>query len=227
MAFIKTKEEIQHIKKSCKLTVKLFKKLFKNLKNHKFKTERDICLYLLTETKKMGLKPAFKPIVASSESAVEPHHKPLSELKSGFLVIDYGLRYKGYCADMTRTFYLGKPSKKHVNLYNKVLNVQKECLNMSKEDKMCQNLHNFAKSKLKYLIHGLGHGVGKKIHEYPRINSKSNAILKKNMVITIEPGYYNPKSKVGIRIEDTILIRKDKPLILTNFTKKLLIIENY
>lgn len=225
MSAIKTKQEIKYIQKACKITTILFKKLLKLLKKNQFKTEKQISLYLLHETKKMGLKPAFKPIVASAKGATEPHHLPTTiPLKKGFLIIDYGVRYKEYCADMTRTFYLGNPTKKDISLYTKVLKVQKECIKKSKVGQNCKELHELAASNLKYLIHGLGHGLGKRIHEYPRINSKSKAILQENMAITIEPGHYHKK---GIRIEDTIVITKEKPKILTKFPKKLIIIPNY
>jgi Xaa-Pro aminopeptidase len=225
MASIKNRQEIKYIKKACKITDSIFKKLLKELKRGHFKTEKQIYRYLLDETKKLALKPAFKPIVASGINAVNPHHPATNfPLKKGFLIIDYGVRYKGYCADMTRTFYLGKPTKYHIKLYQKVLDVQNECIKISIPGKSCKKLHNFAAKNIKYLVHGLGHGLGKKIHEKPKINSKSGDFLKKDMIITIEPGYYH---KIGIRIEDSLLIKRKKPKILTKFPKKLIIIENY
>jgi Xaa-Pro aminopeptidase len=222
MAQIKTKQEIKKIKKACKITCKLFKKTLKELKKSNFKTEKDICDFLLSKTQELNLKPAFKPIIASATNARSPHHQATNKkLKKGFLIVDYGVKYQGYCSDMTRTFYMGKVSKKEIELYNRVLSVQKECIKMALPEKKCKALHNFAAKKLKYLTHGLGHGLGKKIHELPKINSKSKNILKKNMVITIEPGYYK---NTGIRIEDTLIVKSKKPLILTKFPKKLKII---
>ncbi|MCK5107354.1 MAG: M24 family metallopeptidase, partial [Nanoarchaeota archaeon] len=182
MAKIKTKQEIKYIKKACKITTKIFKSVLKSLKMGQFKTEKEIYVYLLYETKKLNLRPAFGPIVASGSNATKPHHKATNlPLKKGFLVIDYGVKYNGYCADMTRTFYLSNPNQNHIKLYNKILNVQKNCIKQAKPNKSCQELHNFAANQIKYLIHGLGHGLGKKIHESPRINSKSKDILQKNM----------------------------------------------
>jgi len=71
-------------------------------------------------------------------------------------------------------------------------------------------------------VHGLGHGVGKKIHQSPNISPRSKSILKKNQIITIEPGLYF-KNKLGIRIEDTILV-KEKAYILTKMKKRLVVI---
>ena len=73
----------------------------------------------------------------------------------------------------------------------------------------------------KYFIHTLGHGVGKRIHEAPKLWYKSRHYFRENMVVTVEPGIYI-KNKLGIRIEDTILITKDGSIILTNSPKDLL-----
>lgn len=76
----------------------------------------------------------------------------------------------------------------------------------------------------KYFIHTLGHGVGRKIHENPKIFYKiEKPKLKEGMVITIEPGLYI-KGKCGMRIEDTILITKNGPKVLTKSNKNLIVI---
>jgi Xaa-Pro aminopeptidase len=74
-------------------------------------------------------------------------------------------------------------------------------------------------------IHGLGHGLGLEIHEFPTINSQSKDILKKNMVVTIEPGSYFPK-KGGIRVEDEVLVRAAKPRLLFILIKVLSLINS-
>ena len=65
----------------------------------------------------------------------------------------------------------------------------------------------------KYFIHSTGHGVGLDIHEFPVINSKSDVIIKDNMVFTIEPGIYLP-NEFGVRIQDTIVMQNGKAVIL-------------
>jgi Xaa-Pro aminopeptidase len=74
----------------------------------------------------------------------------------------------------------------------------------------------------KYFIHGLGHGVGARIHEFPRIRKKSRNYLKEGMAVTSEPGIY-VKGKFGMRIEDTCLVKRDSCVILTKSTKRLLV----
>jgi len=74
----------------------------------------------------------------------------------------------------------------------------------------------------KHFVHALGHGVGKKIHQAPGVYPRSRSILKEDQAIAIEPGLYF-KNRLGIRIEDTIIV-KERPIILTRLTKELIII---
>jgi len=73
------------------------------------------------------------------------------------------------------------------------------------------------------LIHALGHGVGLEVHELPYLSYRSSQILKENMVVTNEPGIYVPE-KIGIRIEDTILVNKLESEVLTKSSKELIVI---
>ena len=140
--------------------------------------------------------------------------------------MDFGVKCKGYCSDMTRTIFVGNPNKKDKEIYNFLLNIQKNAINEVKENKKCSELYDFVNKNLgKYksnFTHGLGHGVGVEIHELPNLTLNSKDRIKNNMVFTIEPGIYLPK-RFGIRIEDTILFRK-KTEVLTKTTKDLLIV---
>jgi len=222
---IKTEKEIQYLEKSCQYADKIVQKTIKNFRD--FKTESQAAAFLVYETKKLGLEIAFKPIVASGNNGSMPHHEPLNEkMKKGFCVIDFGVKYKGYCSDMTRTIYIGNPSQKEQDIYNVLLNIQKNIINKIKLNKKCSELYDFVVKDLgKYknnFTHGLGHGVGVEIHEMPNLTLNSKDKIQSNMVFTIEPGIYFPK-KLGIRIEDTVLF-KDKPIVLTKTSKDLIII---
>ena len=109
-------------------------------------------------------------------------------------------------------------------MYNLLLNAQKGVIDNIKAGEKCSKSVETAKNKLgkynKYFIHGLGHGLGLDIHELPNLKEESKDLLKKGMVLTVEPGIYFPK-KFGIRIEDDVLINNNKE-ILTKTTKKLL-----
>ncbi|MBI2651858.1 aminopeptidase P family protein [Candidatus Woesearchaeota archaeon] len=222
---IKTLKEIQILRKSCNYADKLVQKAINNFKN--FKTESEVAAFLEYETKKLGLDLSFNPIIASGSNGSMPHHEPSNiKIKKGFCVIDFGVKYRGYCSDITRTIYIGKPTKKEKEMYNLLLTIQKNAINQIKNNKKCSELYDFANKSLgkyqKNFLHGLGHGVGVEIHELPNLTLNSKDIIKNNMIFTIEPGIYFPR-RFGIRIEDIVLF-KNKPIPLTKTSKDLLII---
>ncbi len=215
----KTKKEISIIKEGCKISDRIFSSCLKNINN--FKTELDMATYLKEEVKKLKLRESFPAIVAIGKNAAEPHHIPnKTKLTKGFCVIDFGIRYKGYCTDTTRTIYFGKPNKKEKELYNLVLKTQQEGIRNSTPKNTYSYLDIQSRKTIRYsknFIHLLGHGVGKRIHESPLMRRTNHRKLRVNEVITIEPGLYF-KNKLGIRIEDMVLVR-DKPIILTKVKK--------
>lgn len=222
---IKTEKEMQLIKKSCNYADKIIQKLMQNFKN--FKTESEAAAFLEYEAKKNSLELAFPPIVASGSNGSMPHYEPSKvKIKKGFCVIDFGVKFKGYCSDITRTIYVGKPGNKGKEIYNFLLTIQENTLNQIKNNKKCSELYDFVIKNLgKYknnFTHGLGHGVGVEIHEPPNLTLNSKDRIKNNMVFTIEPGMYFP-NRFGIRIEDTVLF-KNKTILLTKTSKDLLII---
>jgi len=202
------------------------KKCFKEFK--KFKTEAQVKAFLEYETKKKGCEMAFPTIVASGKNSSKAHHNTEDiKLKKGFCVIDFGIRYKNYCTDTTRTIYLGKPSKKEIEVYNFLLGVQKKAIGRVRSGEKCAGLFEQVKKDLgknsKYFTHGLGHGLGIKVHEFPDLTEKSKHKIKENSIFTIEPAVY--LKNFGIRIEDDILVTKDKIEVLTKVGKDLLIID--
>lgn len=220
---VKTPQEIKDIQKACTIADDIVIGTIAKFKT--FKKESDVCAYLLYQTNKRGLTVSFPPIVASGKNASQPHYEPANTvLKKGFCVIDFGVIYNGYCSDMTRTIYLGTPTKKERDLYNHLLSAQQKTIAQLKENVKCSDLHAFAVNQLKpyhkYFVHALGHGVGVQIHESPSLSPNSKEKIENNMVLTIEPGIYIP-NKCGMRIEDTILFTK-KPKILTKTTKALI-----
>lgn len=217
---IKTEKEIQYLKKAAAIADKIMQSF---IKNFNFKTEREAKNFLKTEMAKFGVEQSFEPIVASEKGAATPHYFSEKKIKKGFLIVDMGVKWKGYCSDITRTFYIGKPSKQEKEIYNKVLKVQKDCIKMCKPNVKCSKVSKHALNELgDKFIHGLGHGIGLKIHELPNLKPKSNDVFKNNMVFTVEPGYYDEKKKIGIRIEDDVLLKNGKPILLTKTKKELI-----
>ncbi|MFV0288396.1 MAG: M24 family metallopeptidase [Mycoplasmatales bacterium] len=161
--------------------------------------------------------PSFNTIVAFGEHAALPHAQPgARKLKQGDIItVDYGCFYKGYCSDMTRTFFFGQPQDEElVKIHEIVLqahHLQIAAIAPGKStkeiDKIGRDLiteHGYGQT----FAHGTGHGIGLEIHEAPLLNSVSDTILKEGMIITIEPGIYL-EGKGGVRIENDIIVTKD------------------
>ncbi|MBN2052228.1 M24 family metallopeptidase [Candidatus Woesearchaeota archaeon] len=223
----KTEDEIKRIKAACKVTDKIFSLILKNFS--KFKTEKDIMTFIKIKALELADGISFEPIVASGSNAVVAHHVPdAKQLKRGFMVLDFGVKYKGYLSDMTRTVYIGKPSEKEKAIYNKVLEIQEACIAKAKigleAEKLYKHSLKLFGDDAKYFIHGLGHGIGVEIHEKPSLGKSKDALVK-NDVFTIEPGYYNQKTGIGIRIEDDVLLLGKKKEVLTKSSKKLICVK--
>lgn len=218
----KNNKEISNLKKANELTAQCFNAMMKEWK--KFKHENDAIKFIKKFAIAHDCWMAFDPLIASGKNGATPHHRLNTKLNRGFCVIDFGFDYKGYKADMTRTIYLGKPSKKETETYAEMLRIQKELVAMVLPGTVAGDLDKAARTLLeknaKYFTHSLGHGTGLEIHEKPNLSPDSKDVLKENMVVTIEPGIYNT---FGIRIEDSLLVRKGSPEILTKkATKKLI-----
>ena len=183
---------------------------------------------------------AFPIIVAFGEGAAEPHHEPREDrfLQQGdTILLDCGAKYEGWCSDVTRMFSLGEPSSDFREKYEKVLRIHEAALKQFLPEKSAVELDQFVRKELgsdeKFFIHGLGHGVGKEVHEEPRITSRvqtsetsnSNSVLKEGMVVTCEPGLYYP-DKFGIRIEDIFVVRENGPEMLSKTSRELHVLKS-
>lgn len=222
----KTPEEIQKITTACALTSDAFAALLKELPKKTLHTEQDVALLLEKEIRQHGGDIAFPTIAAMAEHAATPHHvTSISPLKRGFLVLDFGASFQHYCADMTRTIFLGKPTTKEKELYYLLLAAQQAAIKAASKNVPFFDLDKAARKVLgkysKYFIHSLGHGIGLEVHEGSQYRDKKGAI-RDNLVFTIEPGIYIP-GKIGMRIEDTLVL-DGKATILTKSPKELILI---
>lgn len=219
----KIPEEIRKIAKACQITSSALGSLRKELAKKTLKTEQDVSLFLERKIRQQGAELAFPTIVALGKNAAIPHHVTSGQkLKKGFLLIDCGARYQNYCSDMTRVFFLGKPTGKEQEFYHLLLKAQEETIKKIKEKIKFSELDKTARKFLgkysSYFTHSLGHGLGVEIHEAP--NSKEETTkIEKNQVFTVEPGIYFP-GKFGLRLEDTILFDGEVK-VLTKFPKRL------
>jgi Xaa-Pro aminopeptidase len=174
-------------------------------------------------------KPSFETIVLFGARSAMPHGKPgPARLKKGdFALFDFGCTVNGFCSDMTRTVVAGKPSARQRELYGLVKRAQAAARKAARPGMAASALDAVARTMIadagfgEAFGHGLGHGVGRRIHERPRVSSKSTAILQAGSVITIEPGIYLP-GVGGVRIEDMALLTPNGARILTGSPRELI-----
>ena len=225
LRLVKTPEELRRLQIACRYTDEIFAACLKRFAY--FRHEQEVKDYLAAEAKKRGCSLSFDTIVASGKDAALPHYSGSKKLARGFCVIDFGLRYKGYCSDMTRTIFLGTPSRKEVHVYELVQSANEAGIKAAVPGAVAADVDKAARSLLgpyaRRFIHALGHQVGVAVHDAGfAISSSSSDRLQANMVITIEPGVYEA-GRFGIRIEDDLIVG-EKPLILTKTSKQLKII---
>jgi Xaa-Pro aminopeptidase len=224
---IKTPAEIRHLKKGARILDLVFQD-FKDYV-HPGLSELELALWIEKRCAKYGVKVlAFTPIVASGPNTSGVHAWPSKRKvrRGDFVMLDFGVNVRGYCSDMTRTLVLGEPTKRQTRVYNAVLKAQLAAVKKVRPDVTGSQLDVVArkvltKAKLNTKFpHNLGHGVGLAIHEWPRLGKASKDILKKNMVVTVEPGVYI-KGWGGVRIEDMVLVTAKAHDVLTKSPKSL------
>ncbi|MEX1377035.1 MAG: aminopeptidase P family protein [Eubacteriales bacterium] len=212
---IKDEAELEIMKKAAAVTDELLEMAFLLSKPGVSELDLDAELaYLLR--KKFKAESAFDTIVASGENGSMPHAFPTgrSFKKGDMVTLDFGAALEGYKSDMTRTFSIGEPSPKMAEIYEIVREAQQMAQDALKPGIACKDVDAIARNFIaekgygEYFAHGLGHGVGLNIHEFPRLAPTSNDILQENMVVTVEPGIYLPGIG-GVRIENTCIITKD------------------
>jgi Xaa-Pro aminopeptidase len=168
---------------------------------------------------------AFNTIAVSGAASSLPHGVPSdTKLRHGFLTMDFGAKYDGYCSDMTRTVVIGKADEDMKKVYNTVLSAQLAALDFIREGVSCLDADSTARNIIREagfgacFGHSLGHGVGLFIHEAPNLSQRADekSVLKRGNVVTVEPGIYI-EGKYGCRIEDMIGIDLDGSV--RNFTK--------
>ena len=172
---------------------------------------------------------SFETIVAGGANSALPHWRASSQPipNTGFVVLDFGVILSGYCSDMTRTVWVGKPDGKARAMYEAVLEAQLAGLEAVRPGATTGEVDGAARRVLQraglgsYFTHSTGHGVGLEIHEAPRLARGQKEVLQPGMVVTIEPGVYVP-GKGGVRIEDMVAVTEAGHEVLTPTSKRFL-----
>lgn len=237
MKSVKTDDEINHYLEAFKRTDMAVKAIRDYIENNDNISEYDIAEQLEKEFKRFGAKSlSFKSIVAKDKNSALAHYSKCSKdeiLKDGSLVlIDCGGYYEqGLATDITRVFVKGKPSELQRRVYTTVLkmflNAYYSGLKIGYDiDELARKVYSENEIEGFVFNHGLGHGIGVSVHEYPPNLSKNEMAkveIKNNMCFTIEPGLYNEKH-FGVRLENSCYMKDGKitSFVHMNYEKKLI-----
>lgn len=170
--------------------------------------------------------PAFATIVAAGPHGARPHHHPTDRaiMAGEPVVIDMGARVGGYCADLTRTVCVGEPTERLRSIYNTVLAAQAAALAAIRPGLIGKDAHAVARGLIEAtghgdaFTHGLGHGLGIKVHEAPSLGETAEEPLRPGHVVTVEPGIYL-EDWGGVRIEDVVVLEASGARNLTTAPK--------
>ena len=228
MSIIKTYDEVRNLRKAAKIGSECFEYICTLIKPGM--TEKEIARYIYEFFVKNGASGlSFDTIVGSGINSAQIHSTPTYRIiqENDIILFDMGCIYNGYCSDMSRTVFVGKPTERQEEIYSLVYKTYLNAVNNIKigntakeadllgRKLIIDNGYNYA--------HALGHGVGTKVHEDPLISPKREDILKENMVFSVEPGIYL-ENEFGVRIEDTVLVTKFGCISLTKSKKDYIIL---
>ena len=193
-------------------------------------TERQVRDLILRSFEEMGVVPSFEPIVAFGANASMPHYSGGDGVarEGDCAVLDFGCRFKGYCSDMTRTFFVGDPSDEARRIYRVVLEAQLAGLAAVRTGVEAQEVDRAAREVIsragygEFFLNRLGHGIGLEVHEGPYIVEGNSNLLEVGNVFSVEPGIYVP-GLMGVRIEDLVAVTPQGCQVLNSFPKELMV----
>lgn len=226
---IKTEAEIATIKKAVKLSITAFEQVRVNL--DQFRNEYEVEAAFTHHFRSNGARHAYQPIIASGAHACTLHYNAnQGKLRRGeILLLDVGARVDGYAADITRSYCIN-PTKRQAAVHAAVEVASQTIISYLKPGLTLKELSEFVDATMhdamvslklidetasreeaqRYMPHSIGHGLGVDVHDRFAFGE-----LKPGMVMTIEPGIYIPEEKIGVRIEDDILITEHGHLNLS------------
>lgn len=227
LRMIKTPEEIGAIREACALADACFERVSRLIQPGV--REYDIGLEIEFYFRRQGAEIAFAPAVVSGSRSAMPHGRPSEKaLEDGdFVTLDFGAKLRGLCSDLTRTVAVGKVSDRQREVYRAVLDAQLAAMEAMRPGVPAREVDRIARQVLErsdlaqYFGHGLGHGLGRSVHDFGRMSPSSDDVLDEGQVWTVEPGVYIAGFG-GVRIEDDVLVTSDGIEPLTHSPKGLL-----
>ncbi|MEL6106073.1 MAG: Xaa-Pro peptidase family protein [Planctomycetota bacterium] len=224
---IKDADEIQLLRRAVDINQRALESVLAQLGGDW--TEHEITLELERAIRRLGGSGfSFEPIIGAGPGGAKPHYHSGQVVigDHSTLLVDWGTKLGGYASDLTRTFHFGAPPPRFESAYGAVLDAQLAGIEAIRPGVTGREVDDASRRVLKqagfeeYFVHGLGHGVGLRIHESPRLSSVSDDVLQPGMVITVEPGVYFA-GEFGIRLEDDVLVTETGHEVLSDFRKGL------
>jgi Xaa-Pro aminopeptidase len=226
----KSNEEVDRIRAAQRLTESVFDAMLNWVRPGL--SEKEIAAEITYLHLKLGArKMSFEPVVASGTNSALPHAEPTDRVvqKGDVLLLDFGCFLDGYASDMTRTVAVGEPCTEVRDVYEVVVEAQQTALASARSGMLAPDLDAAARTVIEdagfgsNFSHSLGHGIGLRIHEWPRVSYSVEYALPDRAVITIEPGIYLP-DRFGIRIEDMVQLHPEGAENLTAAPKELIVL---
>lgn len=175
---------------------------------------------------------SFEPIIAYGPNGADPHHETNQDIPQlgDSVVIDIGSFYQGYASDMTRTVFYGEPDQESLRIYNTVRAANEAAIAMIKPGVKFSDIDLTARRLIEeagygpHFTHRLGHSIGREVHEIGDVSQHNHDKVQVGNVFSIEPGIYIP-GKIGVRIEDLVIVTEDGCEVLNHVTKEPLIFQ--
>lgn len=208
---VKSVSEIRILRKAARETVRIWMSVKRKIKTGM--SELEIAGLVDATILSRGYVNSFPTIAATGENTAYPHAIASSRClgRNEHVLLDFGIRYKGYCSDLTRTCYNGRINGQILGFRKFVLEARHVALKMiapgvAVSAPAAAVNRVFKDNGLEgCILHSLGHGVGLEVHEKPFVREKASGNFRPGMVITVEPGLYR-QGTGGVREEDMVLV---------------------
>lgn len=226
LRWVKTPEEVENHRRAIEITDAAYERAVAALRPGI--TERAVASLIAIAFLELGADGwGFPPTVAFGPNSAKPHHesgdRALAEGES--IIMDIGATVRGYTADLTRTNWVGQPPAKLAEIYTIVQSAQEAALATIRAGVPARIVDAAARDVIaadgygEHFVHGLGHGIGVRIHDGPFMHGKNEDPLPANSILTVEPGIYI-RDFGGVRIEDVVLVTDEGYELLTHAPKR-------
>ena len=230
LRLIKDAEEIASLRRAINISERALQALFDEVQVGMRETEAAAILERHIEALG-GDGLSFGTILHAGANTPLPHSGPLDyRIQHGDpLIVDFGATYNGYCADITRTVFVGEVTDEQREFYAVVQRANEVGRQAARPGVTCESVDMATRQVFidagyeRLLRHRTGHGLGMEAHEAPYIVIGNKQVLAPGMVFTIEPGIYR-MGEIGVRIEDNMLITEEGAESLTTFPRELLVV---